>query len=158
MNTYRPPHNPPDEPAAGRDHALRAPAGRDSGVATVWTAVVAAACLLMVGLVLDGGAVLRARTAAFDVAGGAARAGAQQLDQAALAEGEVLLDEAGAVAAAQRWLAARDVDGDVTVTADTVTVTVHRDARLQIIRPARVSVSETAAARARATDERSPAP
>lgn len=122
--------------------------GRDRGIATVWTVVVAGACLLVAGLVLDGGAVLRARSSSFDLAGGAARAGAQELDQPALAEGRVVLDEAAAAETARAWLATRDATGHVQVTENTVTVGVNRDVRLQILRPAQVTVTETATARA----------
>lgn len=120
----------------------------DNGVATVWTAAVAGGCLLMVGLVHDGGALLRARSTSFDLAGGAARAGAQQLDQPALAQGAVEVDPVAAGQAADDWLAARGVSGDVRVDGDDVTVTVHQTVPLQILRPAQISVSETATARA----------
>jgi hypothetical protein len=117
-------------------------------VATIWTVVVAGACLLMVGLVLDGGTVLRARSSSYDLAGGAARAGAQALDQQALAQGVVSLDTTAAQAAALDWLAARDTSGVVVIEGDTVTVTVQREVRLQILPLASVTVEETASAEA----------
>jgi Flp pilus assembly protein TadG len=115
---------------------------------TIWTAVVSIACLLMVGLVLDGGAVLRARSESFDLAGAAARAGAQQLDQVALTDGRVVIDEGAARQSAQAYLAAHDVAGDVVVTPLEVQVTVRDTVRLQLLRPASIAVSETATARA----------
>ena len=50
------------------------PRRNDAGVVTVWASVVAAGCILMVGLVHDGGTVLRRRAEAFDLAAAAARA------------------------------------------------------------------------------------
>jgi Flp pilus assembly protein TadG len=115
---------------------------------TVWTAVVAVACLLMVGLVLDGGAVLRARSRSFDLAGAAARAGAQELDQVALTEGQVVLAPAAASEAATDYLAAHGVTGEVVVTTLEIEVTVHDRVELQLLQPAAVTVTESATARA----------
>ena len=120
----------------------------DRGIATVWTITVATACLLMVGLVLDGGTVLRARSSTYDLAGGAARAGAQELDQQAFAAGRISIDPQAARTAALEWLALRGVEGVVEVEGDTVTVTVHRAVRLQLLQPASVTVDETASAQA----------
>lgn len=122
--------------------------GRDAGIATIWTVVVMAACVLMVGLVLDGGTILRARSSTFDLAGGAARVAAQHLDQQALADGEIRLDPETARDAGLTWLAVRDTTGTVVVDGDTVTVTVHREVELQILQPARITVDETASAQA----------
>jgi hypothetical protein len=127
----------------------RARSSSDAGLVTVWTLGVLAACVAMAGLVLDGGTVLRARSAAFDLAGGAARAAAQELDQPALAQGFVVLDQDRARSTALRWLAARDAAGSVAVDADRVSVTVHREVRLQLLRPATVAVTETATVQAR---------
>jgi Flp pilus assembly protein TadG len=121
----------------------------DQGIATIWTIVVAGACLLMVGLVLDGGTILRARSSSYDLAGGAARVAAQNLDQQALAEGRVVIDPQAARNAAQAWLAQRGASGVVTVDVDTVTVVVHRQVDLQILQPASVDIEETATAQAR---------
>jgi len=121
----------------------------DKGIATIWTAVVAGACLLMVGLVLDGGTILRARSTSYDLAGGAARVATQQLDQAALARGDVAVDPDAGRSAALAWLADRDASGVVTVEGDTVTVAVRRQVDLQILQPVSVEVEETASAQAR---------
>jgi Flp pilus assembly protein TadG len=120
----------------------------DRGVATVWTVVVFGACVLMGGLVLDGGTILRARSSTFDLASGAARAAAQQFDQPPLSRGSVVLDPGPARDAAIAWLAARGASGTVVVEGDTATVTVRRDVRLQVLRPASVVVTETASAQA----------
>lgn len=116
----------------------------EDGMVTVWSVVIVMACVSMVGLVLDGGVILRGRSSAFDVAAEAARAGAQELDQAALADGRVVLDQAAAHQTIGSYLAAHDVTGDVSIADNTVTVTVHRKVGLQILKPATVSVSQTA--------------
>jgi Flp pilus assembly protein TadG len=85
----------------------------------------ASAFILCLGLVTDGGGVLRARNEAATLAQEAARAGAQQLDWAAYREGmtEVALDPAAASAAAHSFLNAAGATGTVSVSGDTVTVT-----------------------------------
>lgn len=120
----------------------------DSGIATIWALSVAVACLLMAGLVLDGGTILRARSSAYDLAGGAARAGAQELDQQSLAEGRINVDSDAARRTVLAWLALRDTSGSVVVDGDTVTVTIRDEVPLQILRPASVTVTETASAQA----------
>lgn len=123
-------------------------ANQDSGMVTIWTAVVTIACLFMVGLVLDGGSVLRSRSRSFDLAGAAARTGVQELDQAALTDGRVVLDETAARQAANDYLAAHDAAGEVTVDGLEVHVTVQDTVELQLLRPASVTVNESATARA----------
>ena len=120
----------------------------EDGMVTVWAVVVVMACMSMVGLVLDGGVILRGRSSAFDVAAESARVGAQELDQAALADGRVVLDQAAARQTIDSYLATHGVTGDVSIAANTVTVTVHRQVDLQILQPATVSVSQTATVRA----------
>jgi Flp pilus assembly protein TadG len=122
--------------------------GGDEGMVTIWTAVVALACLLIVGLVLDGGTVLRARSRSFDLAGAAARVGIQELDEVALTEGLVVLDEMGARQAAMAYLGAHDATGEVTITGLEVQVTVTDAVALQILRPGTGTVAETATAHA----------
>lgn len=106
----------------------------EHGSATVWMIGVTVASFLMVGLVLDGGVMLRSRSDAFATAASAARVGAQQLDPDAAVEGLAVLDPIAAEQAALDHLAADGVDGTVTVTGDTVTVTVTASARLQMLR------------------------
>jgi Flp pilus assembly protein TadG len=122
--------------------------GGDQGMVTVWTAILTVACFLMVGLVLDGGTILRARSRAFDLAGAAARVGVQQLDDVALTDGRVVLDEAAARQAIGDYLAAHDVTGEAAVDAFEVRVTVHDTVDLQILHGAAVTVTEAATARA----------
>ena len=120
----------------------------DDGMVTVWSVVMVLACMAMVGLVLDGGVILRARSSAFDIAAESARAGAQELDQDALADGRIVVDATAAHERIAAHLAAHDVSGDITITAETVTVTVHRQVGLQILQPATVDIHQTATVRA----------
>jgi len=120
----------------------------DDGMVTVWTVVMVLACMAMVGLVLDGGVILRARSSAFDIAAESARAGAQELDQDALADGRIVVDASVAHERIAAHLAAHDVNGDITITAETVTVTVHQEVGLQILQPATVDIHQTATVRA----------
>ncbi len=123
-------------------------ASREEGMVTVWSVVVVLACFAMVGLVLDGGVILRARSSTFDLAAESARAGAQQLDQAALANGRVVLNESAVRQTVNDFLATRGAAGDVAIAGDRVTVTVHRSVDLQILQPASVAVAETATVQA----------
>ena len=120
----------------------------DDGMVTVWSVVMVLACMSIVGLVLDGGVILRARSSAFDIAAESARAGAQELDQDALADGRIVVDANAAHERIAAYLAAHDVNGDITITAETVTVTIHRQVGLQILQPATVDIHQTATVRA----------
>jgi hypothetical protein len=99
--------------------------GGDAGSVTALTASVLGGLMLMSALVAGGSAVLRARSDAFGLAAGAARAGAQHLDEDALMRGGLELDPAAATEAAQGYLAARDAEGDVAVVGADVIVTVE---------------------------------
>jgi Flp pilus assembly protein TadG len=119
----------------------------ERGVATVWSVVVVGACFLMIGLVLDGGVILRARNDAFNLAGAAARVGAQELEPDAAAQGRVVLDPSSARSAALEYLDEHDARGVVAVAGSEVTVTVTLTADLQMLRVAdggSVDVSATA--------------
>jgi hypothetical protein len=116
----------------------------ERGVATVWVATTMVSLLLFAGFLVDGiGVVLRVRSEAFTVAAGAARAGAQALDDAAAVHGQVRINPGGAQAAAANYLDLRGVDGSVAVAGDEVTVTVHEVADLQVL-PGSVPVTATA--------------
>ena len=107
--------------------------GDDRGSATVWMIGVTFATFLMVGLVIDGGVMLRARSDAFGIAASAARVGAQQLDSDAAVEGEAVLDPVAAEAAALDYLAAQGVTGSVQVEGDVVRVSVTTTADLRLL-------------------------
>lgn len=105
----------------------------ERGSATVWMIGVTASAFLMVGLVLDGGTLLRARADAFSTAAAAARVGAQELDPASAVEGVAVLDPIAAERSVLDYLAARGERGTVTVSNGVVTVTVTGTARLQML-------------------------
>ena len=113
----------------GRRGIARPAALRDGeqGQITVFVVVIMVALLAVAGLVYDGGRALAAKTTCIDIAQEAARAGAQQVNLASFrATGQVVLDAAAALAAAQAYLADTGT-GDtatVTVAGDTVTVAV----------------------------------
>jgi hypothetical protein len=101
---------------------------RDEGSVTVWLAVMVVAILAAAGLVYDGGEALGAKGRAIADAYGAARAGADALDRAALAQGGPPVPDRGAAQlAARRFLIQAGVDPTravVAVTGDAVTVQV----------------------------------
>jgi hypothetical protein len=99
----------------------------DRGSATGWAMLTVLVVTLLAGAVLDGGNAMAARVAALDIAQQAARAGANQLDLAALRNsGLVRLDPAGAEAAARQFLAQAGATGTATATTTEVSVTVTR--------------------------------
>ncbi len=102
---------------------MRRRAADDSGQLTLFVVFATLALLVLVGLVVDGGYVLAARRRAIDEANGAARAGAQALAPSAYrGGGDVVLDDAAAVAAARDYLAAAGHQGTVLVEDDRVSV------------------------------------
>ncbi|MCX4399960.1 pilus assembly protein TadG-related protein (plasmid) [Streptomyces sp. NBC_00053] len=74
---------------------------------------------LIVGMVIDLGLALNARSDAFYAAQSAARTGAQRVDPGQAITGEaVVIDPDAATAAAQDYLAARNAQGTVTTSGD----------------------------------------
>jgi hypothetical protein len=97
----------------------------DRGTVTAFTVVWLIASLALSGLVLDAGLAVSAHVNAQSVANAAARAGARELDIAALRTSNTIrVDPGKARSAASNWTARTGLQGTVTVTADTVTVTV----------------------------------
>jgi Flp pilus assembly protein TadG len=131
---------------------VRARTGDDAGRVSAFVTILTVALIALAGLVLDGGLALSAKVQALDAAQAAARAGAQQLDLVAYRTGNATrLDPARAQAAAQDWLAAAGLQGDVSATETTVTVTVRRTSRTQLLQLVGVdslTVSATATATA----------
>jgi Flp pilus assembly protein TadG len=100
----------------------------ERGSVTVFFAISILGLLLLLGLVADGGAKLRATQQAAAIAAEAARAGGQALDTADATAGLTgHVDRTAAVQAANDYLAATGATGTVTVSDDrtrlTVTVT-----------------------------------
>ena len=96
----------------------------ERGAIGVLLAVLVPGLLLIIGLAVDGGAKVAATQRANAIADEAARAGGQALDVSAALTGQVRVDPAAAVAAAQDYLIRNDVPGAVTVVdGDTLRVT-----------------------------------
>jgi Flp pilus assembly protein TadG len=103
-------------------HAPQAHAER--GAISVFLAVLVPGLFLVIGLAFDGGARVAATQRANAIADEAARAGGQALDVSAVLAGQVRVDPAAAVAAAQNYLQRNGVRGVVTVVdGDTLQVT-----------------------------------
>lgn len=97
----------------------------DEGGASAFVVVLTAGIVALAGLALDGGLALAAKVRADGQAEAAARAGAQAIDLTMYrGNGTVRLVPAQAIANAQAHLAAEGTTGTVTVSDDTVTVTV----------------------------------
>ena len=90
----------------------------EAGSVTVFAAITVLGLLILCGLVVDGGAKLRAVQQADRVATEAARAAGQVADPAALAAGDASVDRQGAVNAANSFLAASSATGTATISAD----------------------------------------
>ncbi|MFF0629931.1 TadE/TadG family type IV pilus assembly protein [Streptomyces sp. NPDC004296] len=107
---------------------LAATGARDRGSMSTFFAVVTVAILMVMGLLVDGGAALNADNRATSLAQEAARTAGQQLDPATAIEGTAItIAPEAARTAAQNYLADNNVNGDVTITDDgrTLTVNVH---------------------------------
>lgn len=126
--------------------------GDDRGNMTLFTGVTVLALFLVVGLVLDGGAKIRAAQHAHATAEEAARTAAQAVDAAAVLRGEtVRIDPAQAAAEATAYLDAIGATGTAhasSATTVTVTVTETRPTvLLSLIGVHQVSATATATAR-----------
>ena len=106
----------------------------DRGAIGAYVVVVFAAVVLIVGLIVDGGAVRAGRREAGDVAARAARAGAQEIDiDLLMATGDVALEELLAAEAARRFLESAGWSGAVAVGRDRVTVSVRATVPMQFL-------------------------
>jgi len=92
---------------------------------TLFFAITVIGLLVLIGLVVDGGAKIRAIQHADSLAADAARVAGQQINApAAITGADPRVDARAAVAAAQRYLSAHGVTGTVTASGPTVTVEV----------------------------------
>lgn len=120
------------------------------GQAIVWIAVFLPFFLSVVGLAIDGGIVFDARRALQDVADGAARAGAMQIDPIAFrTRGTVVLDQVSARQEAAAYVADQDprLAPAIDVSATEVVVTVRErvpTSFLRIVGLRSVQISATA--------------
>jgi Flp pilus assembly protein TadG len=103
---------------------LAGTADREAGSVTVFAAITVLGILILCGLVVDGGAKLRAVQHAERVATEAARAAGQAADVAALAGGEARVDRQAATDAGTAFLAAAGATGTATVSTDGTSVEV----------------------------------
>lgn len=88
---------------------------RERGSISVFLAVLVPGLLLIIGLVVDGGAKVAATQRADAIAEEAARAGGQALDVDAALAGQLRVDPDAAVTAAQNYLNRNGVQGTVTI-------------------------------------------
>jgi Flp pilus assembly protein TadG len=106
----------------------------DQGSASAFVVIFVTALLALAGLALDGGLALGAKVEANGQAEAAARAGAQAIDLAAYRDnGTLRLEPDQAIAGAQSYLASVGASGTVTVSGNTVTVTVTAVHRTQLL-------------------------
>ena len=122
----------------------------DAGTVTAFVVGLALALVAVAGLVVDGGLLLAARSAALDEAQAAARAGAQAVDVEVLRSGgPVSVQEDEARRRVTAYLARTGRTGVVDVVGDEVAVHVEVPVRLSIlglfgVRPKVVRASGTA--------------
>jgi len=96
----------------------------EAGSLTAFMAVLSLSLFALIGLVVDGGRAIAARSEALTEAQQAARTGAGQISVDALRSGQVELDPARAEFAADAYLASVGRSGTATVVGQTVLVQV----------------------------------
>jgi hypothetical protein len=122
---------------------------RDRGSISAFVVVITITVLACAGLAVDGARVVGAKVAAADHAENAARAGAQELT-ALRGGGAPQLDVGRARGAAEAYLAAENLDGDVTVDGGRVTVTVRSTINTTLLSLAGISSKTVSATRSSA--------
>jgi Flp pilus assembly protein TadG len=135
-------------PSTGRPATRRSD---DRGVVTAYVAIVATGLIFVAGMVYDGGQIINTYLEASDLAGNAARAGAQATSAAELyRSGTVRLEPADAEERASAFLAraGHPGSGSVTVDGDEVTVTVTLEQTSHILPLGPRSMEATASATA----------
>ena len=106
----------------------------ENGQVTVFVVILAVAIVMFAGLLVDGGLALAAKVRTIGEAQEAARAGAQALDLAAYRNsGTVRLVPGEARNLARTYLASTNDTGIVSITGDTVTVTVTAHQQTQLL-------------------------
>lgn len=113
---------------------------RERGSVTLFVVLLTPAILILAGLVVDGGALLRAKQDADAVADAAARAGAQALDESQYRDsGDLALDQDQVHQDVIDYLESTEYEGTVRVVGNLVEVTVQRDEPLVFLRLAGAS-------------------
>lgn len=139
-------------PTAGRRRSFEGTRHPEEGSITIFVVAFCLALLAAAGLVVDGGAKLRAARQASATAEEAARAGAGRInvDRAYAHGGRFVIDRNDAVAAARAYLTSSRTTGTVTAAsprAIRVTVTISKPtALLSLIGIGHVSATKTATA------------
>jgi len=106
----------------------------ERGSASIWAIlVIAGAFTILLGLVVDGGRVIDARIAASRAAAQSARVGADALSAASVRNGNNAIEVDAAKARAQKYLHDAGMTGSVSVTGQTVSVTVTGSSETQIL-------------------------
>jgi Flp pilus assembly protein TadG len=106
----------------------------ERGSASIWAILtIAGAFTFLLGLVVDGGRVIDARIAASRAAAQSARVGADALSSASVRNGNNAIDVDAAKARAQEYLHDAGMTGTVSVTGQTVSVTVTGSSETQIL-------------------------
>jgi hypothetical protein len=121
----------------------------ERGSLTVFVSVFCLALFVLIGLVVDSGRAISARSAAMSEAEQAARVGAGQISVDALRVGQVEVDPAGAIRAATEYLASIGQAGSTSVVGQTVTVHITSEEStviLGIIGIRRIEISVSASA------------
>lgn len=124
----------------------------DRGQVTAFVVGVALGLWIFIGIVVDGGLALAAKTRAMNNAQEAARTGAQHLDLATLRhENTKRLDAEQAMRAARAYITATGDSARVTVQGNTVTVHVTHHLHTQVLQLAglgELTITATGSARA----------
>jgi Flp pilus assembly protein TadG len=104
----------------------------ESGVVSAFVLGLMMTFVVCAGLGVDGGRLVANRLELADHAENAARVGAQELTD--LRTGEPIIDENQARYSASNYLATHDIDGEVSTTFNSVTVTVNRDVEMSLLK------------------------
>lgn len=116
------------------------------GSVTLFLVIAVTGLLVLVGLVVDGGARLRAVAQADSLAAEAARAAGQVIDQpAAITGSRPAVDVEAAAAAARRFLASQHATGTVIVDPAAHTVTVNVTSHTDTVFLALIGISRLSA-------------
>lgn len=104
----------------------------ESGVVSAFVLGLMMTFVVCAGLGVDGGRLVANRLDLADHAENAARVGAQELTD--LRTGEPTIDENQARYSASNYLAANELDGEVSTTFNSVTVIVNRDVEMSLLK------------------------
>ena len=127
----------------------------ERGSASIWAIlVISGAFTVLLGLVVDGGRVMDARIAASRAAAQAARVGADSLSSASVRSGHDAISVEAAKARAQNYLHDAGMSGAVSVSGDTVTVTVTGASETQILGVIGIAVLPDKGVRVRSSHHR----